>query len=119
MAVLGIWMPVEIIQSDELTPQEKFIYCEILQLSTTKDGCYAGNNHFAELLNISRNAASKAISRLAKKEYIEVTLTDRNHTRLLAPKKNLPAPKKHSTAPKWRESKDNKQVINNKRRYYI
>lgn len=115
MARLGIWVPVEILQDDNLTVTERFILSEIAQLSSLEDGCYASNNHFASLINITRQSASRAIKTLAEKGYIssEIIAGTRNHSRVI--KLIMPSIKTlHPLASKRLETKGNKH--NNKQR---
>ena len=99
----GIWLSIELLHDTSLTMQEKLILSEIKQLSEldTKQ-CYASNEHFAKLLNISKKSASNTISSLVKKDKITVELSSRNHKRLLSTKDGQPSTKDG-------ESKDNKQ----------
>ena len=62
----GIWIPAEIWNDKDLTIQEKFVLAEIDSFSGP-EGCFAMNNHFAELLTLSPNRCSAIITNLEKK----------------------------------------------------
>jgi len=109
MATKGIWVPIEILRDHSLTMQEKLVLLEIGQLMELDNKqCYASNEHFAKLLNVSRKSVSNTISNLVKKGEISVELSDRNHKRLLSIKSGQPSIKSGQPSIKSGESKDNK-----------
>ncbi len=109
MATKGIWIPIEILRDHSLTMQEKLVLMEIGQLMELDNKqCYASNEHFAKLLNVSRKSVSNTISNLVKKGEISVELSDRNHKRLLSIKSGHLSIKSGQSSIKSGESKDSK-----------
>jgi hypothetical protein len=71
----GIWIPKEIWLHEELTIKEKTFLAEINSLiPDDKEYCWASNEHFAQFSGLSKNAASKTISTLKNKGFIDVEL---------------------------------------------
>ena len=69
----GVWIPKELYLNNTLTWNEKIILIEIDSLS--KNGkCFASNQHFANLLGISKKRVETIISELRKKGYITSVL---------------------------------------------
>ena len=67
----GIWITKEIWLSKELTLQEKVFIAEIDSLDNPeKGGCFAGNDHFSELFNLSTSRVSDIIKSLVAKQMI-------------------------------------------------
>ena len=111
MATKGIWIPVEILRDHSLTMQEKLILMEIHQLTELDNNqCYASNEHFSKMLDISKKSVSNTISNLVKKGRIGVELSDRNHKRLLSIKDGHLSIKDGHLSIKDGESKDNKTI---------
>lgn len=79
----GIWLPIEIIQDNNITWLEKILLMEINQLCMLDKGCIASNEHFAELLGMKKNNISRSIHSLESKKYITVEVSNRNHTRVI------------------------------------
>lgn len=105
---------VEILRDQNLTPIEKLILGEIEALSSLEHGCIASNQHFSELLGIKKESASRSISALVSKGYInsEIENGSRNHNRMLTLNKLLFDPKQNVITPltKCLETKGNKQT---------
>ena len=113
MATKGIWIPIEVLQDHNLTMQEKFVLVEIYQLiELDTNQCYASNEHFATLLNISKKSVSNVVSSLVKKGKITVELSDRNHKRLLSIKDGHLSTKDGHPSIKDGQSKDNNSINN-------
>lgn len=53
-----------------LCPNAKLMYCEITALCNSMGACWANNNYFAELYNVSTKSISNWISQLEKNLYI-------------------------------------------------
>lgn len=85
----GVWIPIEIIHDTSLTWLERMILMEINQLSMLKKGCVAHNDHFAGLFGIKKESASRVINSLKDKNYIEVSIKNRNHSRVITINKML------------------------------
>ena len=76
----GVWIPKEIWLDEELSWMEKLFLTEIDALVTNGE-CFATNEHFAKFFKLSKDRASKIISSLAKKEYIEIKLVYKEGTK--------------------------------------
>jgi len=112
MATRFITISIEIMHDKNLTANQKFILAEIEQLSQLEHGCYAHNQHFADLIGIAKESVSRSINDMANKGYISVEITNgsRNHERLLTLNKMLRPPKQNVKTPltKHQETKGNK-----------
>ncbi len=76
----GIWIPKEIWLSKELTLQEKVFLVEIDSLDNN-NGCYAGNQYFAEFFGISKTRVSLVVKSLQEKGYIKSTIIYKEGTK--------------------------------------
>lgn len=65
----GVWIPRELYENTELSWNEKIILIEIDSLSKNGE-CFASNQHFADLLGISKKRVEALISELRKNGYI-------------------------------------------------
>jgi len=112
MATRFITISIEIMHVKNLTANQKFILAEIEQLSQLEHGCYAHNQHFADLIGMAKESVSRSIKDLEDKGYISVKITNgsRNHERLLTLNKMLRPPKQNVKTPltKHQETKENK-----------
>ena len=63
-------IPAFIRYDKDLQPNAKLLYGEITALSNEKGFCWAENEYFANLYNVSKTSISKWISCLIKKQYI-------------------------------------------------
>jgi hypothetical protein len=70
----GIWIPVEIINDNNLDWINKVLLSEIISYSKMEMGCIASNETFGELLHMHRGNVSKRIAFLVEEGYIDVTL---------------------------------------------
>jgi len=66
----GIWIPKELMADKNLDWTNKALLAEIMNLSELEKGCYASNEHFAQLLGIGKSSVSKRITQLQKMGYI-------------------------------------------------
>ena len=66
----GIWIPVELMENNELDWTNKILLSEICSLDELPDGCFASNEYFGGLLGISKASASKRITKLTNLGYI-------------------------------------------------
>jgi helix-turn-helix protein len=85
----GLWISAEIMAEKRLNMTEKALLAEIHNLAQLGE-CFAGNEHFAEVLGFKKNWISKLISDLKDKGYLFVTFTYKTGTkeiekRLLTP----------------------------------
>lgn len=60
----GLWIPIEILEIKGLSGTDKIILSEIYSLCSLKDGCYASNSYFGNLLKMTSGGASKKITKL-------------------------------------------------------
>ena len=79
----GVWIPYEILQSDELTSTEKILYAEIYYLDNPYTHCTASNEHLAKFLGISESGLKKCLTHLRSLGYIE-TISFDGRNRVLA-----------------------------------
>lgn len=68
----GIFIKIEIMINENLDWCNKALMQEIMNLNNLKDGCYASDQHFADLLHISRQATNKRINQLSNLGYISL-----------------------------------------------
>jgi hypothetical protein len=112
MAKRFITVSIEIMHDSNLNQSQKFILAEIEQLSQLDKGCIATNNHFSELIGITKENVSKNINDLEKKGYIAIELAKgtRNHTRIITLTKIVTPPYQNSNPPlsKQQETKENR-----------
>lgn len=73
-AFKGIWIPVEIWKSENLSITEKIFLAEIESLSKNKNGCFASNTYFSKFFKLSKSRVSGIISELVKKDYLHIFL---------------------------------------------
>lgn len=66
-------IPAEVRYSD-LKPNAKLLYGEITALSSKEGYCFATNNYFAKLYNVTKNTVSLWVSQLHKAGFISVEL---------------------------------------------
>ena len=118
----GFWIPRELLLNKELTMTQKLIFVEIQSLAMLDKGCVASNNHFSQLIGITKPAASRAINALQEKGYISVVIKNRNHDRKISITKMVTPSIKLVTSdtkmvtevlPKCEESKETNTVLNN------
>lgn len=88
----GIWIPIEIIEDDNLDWLNKVLLSEIISYSKLPLGCIASNEKFGELLNIHRGNVSKRISYLVENEYIQIIVINKSKNksmRTIIPHKDI------------------------------
>ena len=69
-------IPIEIWNLSELHPNERVLLAEVASFDENGRECWAGNDHFADLLNVAQSTARDYIDRL-----IELGYVDREGTR--------------------------------------
>ena len=121
----GVWIPKELWLDNTLKPTEKFFLLEIDSLDG-EAGCYAANQHFAELFNLSKGRCSQIISTLEKNGLIKVELiykgkevekrTIKVVNKLKTPlkKTNRPPLRKHTDPPLINAQENNTKSNNTK-----
>ena len=73
--------PANVRYDRNLTPNAKLLYGEITALCNKEGFCWATNNYFAELYNVSKTSVSKWISQLEQYGYIKTTLKYKKDTK--------------------------------------
>lgn len=68
----GIWIPKELWQDNRLTIFEKCLAAEIDSLDHPARHCYAGNDHFSSLFQMSERTISQGIAKLKALGIIEI-----------------------------------------------
>ena len=64
-------LPAEVRYDNSLTDSEKLLYSEITSLSNQNGYCWASNQYFADLYDVTKKTISRRISNLVKKDYLE------------------------------------------------
>ena len=71
----GVWIPKEIWHLKDLNITEKIVLSMVNTLSEQDEWCFANNEYFAKLLNLSKGRVSKIINILVKKGYLETNFS--------------------------------------------
>lgn len=66
----GMFIPIELIENNELNWENKALLTEIISLSKLPDGCYISNQKLAKLVGINRSAIIRRINFLVDNGYI-------------------------------------------------
>lgn len=74
-------IPASVRYDNELRPNEKLMYGEITALANSTGECWASNNYFAELYDVTPQAVSGWINDLKRKGYIEVDIIYKDNTK--------------------------------------
>ena len=98
------------VRYSNLKPNAKLLYGEITALSNKLGYCYATNNYFAELYNVSKNTISSWLSDLKKLGFITIDV-ERNERKQII-KRCIGITKKMDT-PLHEKMKGNSTRINN------
>lgn len=67
-------LPANVRYDTDLTPNAKLLYAEITSLCNDKGYCWAKNEYFAELYNVSDRAIQKWLVQLSQKNYITINM---------------------------------------------
>jgi len=71
----GLWIPAEVILSDELTSTDKLIFGIVQNLAYSEVGCWASNNFIGVRARISKQSVSKSISKLIELNFLIAQFT--------------------------------------------
>jgi len=71
--IKGVWIPIDIWDNETLNWTEKILLVQIDSYTSKETSCFFSNEYIAKLLKISVTQASRTISSLMKKGYIEQT----------------------------------------------
>lgn len=120
MATEFITVSIDVMHNKDFNQSQKFIYSEIKQLHQLDHGCFASNEHFAELIGITKENVSKNLRDLESKGYISIVIKNgsRNRGRKITLIKTVSLtktvfdPYQSSISPlsKQQETKDNKTI---------
>ena len=72
----GIWIPIEIWESKDLTWNEKILFLEIDSFTSKDKDCFFSNEYIANLLGVTENSANRILSSLISKGYVIKTSFD-------------------------------------------
>ena len=87
----GLWMPSEILINNKLYDKEKIILSMIIYLSKDKGYCFATNNYFSDILNVTVVSISRIINSLKKKEYIKVNMNYKSNSKEIENRQIIPS----------------------------
>lgn len=121
-------IPANVRYDKDLAPNAKLLYGEITALCNEKGYCWASNQYFAELYNVSDRTIKNWISQLADKGYIQRSVKYREGTKEIEQRKlfigrennfttsgnYVPDPRENNfTTPSEKNFLDNNTSINN------
>lgn len=121
-------IPANVRYDKDLVPNAKLLYGEITVLCNEKGYCWASNQYFAELYNVSDRTIKNWISKLADKGYIQRSVKYREGTKEIEQRKlfigrennfttsgnYVPDPRENNfTTPSEKNFLDNNTSINN------
>ena len=109
-------IPANVRYDKDLKANEKLLYGEITCLTQANGKCFASNDYFAKLYNVSKTSISKWISNLVKKGYLKSQIVYKTGTKQIDNRYltivNDPIEEKLNT-PIEEKLKDNSTSINN------
>jgi len=76
-------LPAEVRYNNNLTANEKLLYSEITALTGKTGECWASNEYFATLYNVTIRSIQRMISDLKKEQLIEIQLIKNQETNLV------------------------------------
>lgn len=91
----GLWMPADILINGKLTDKEKIILSMIIYLSKENGYCFATNNYFADILNVTVVSISRIINSLKKKKYIEINMKYKSNSKEIENRQIIPVVNKY------------------------
>lgn len=74
-------IPADVRYNELITPNSKLLYAEITALADKKGFCWANNEYFSQLYNVSKTSISKWVSQLEKEGYIDTHLIYKEGTK--------------------------------------
>ena len=87
----GLWMPSEILINNKLSDKEKIILSMIIYLSKDKGYCFATNNYFSDILNVTVISISRIINSLKKKNYIKINMNYKSNSKEIENRQIIPS----------------------------
>ena len=106
-------IPANVRYDKDLVPNAKLLYGEITALCNEKGYCWATNQYFAELYNVSDRTIKNWISQLADKGYIQRSVKYREGTKEIEQRKLFICRENNFTTPSEKNFLDNNTSINN------
>ena len=86
----GLWIPVEVLLNKDLSDKEKIILSMIIYLSKDKGYCFATNNYFSDILNVTVVSISRIINSLKKKNYIKINMNYKSNSKEIENRQIIP-----------------------------
>ena len=86
----GLWIPVEILLNENLSDKEKIILSMVMYLSKDKGYCFATNNYFSDILNVTVVSTSRIINSLKKKNYIKINMNYKSNSKEIENRQIIP-----------------------------
>ena len=87
----GLWMPSERLINNKLSDKEKIILSMIIYLSKDKGYCFATNNYFSDILNVTVVSISIIINSLKKKNYIKINMNYKSNSKEIENRQIIPS----------------------------
>lgn len=87
----GLWMPSERLINNKLSDKEKIILSMIIYLSKDKGYCFATNNYFSDILNVTVVSISRIINSLKKKNYIKINMNYKSNLKEIENRQIIPS----------------------------
>lgn len=106
-------IPANVRYDKDLVPNAKLLYGEITALCNEKGYCWASNQYFAELYNVSDRTIKNWISQLVDKGYIQRSVKYREGTKEIEQRKLFIGSEHNFTTPSEKNFLDNNTSINN------
>jgi len=82
-----VWIPVEVLQCEELSATDKMIFAVIGLLSSGGVGCIASNSAIGDTLNVGKQTASNSIAKLTKLKFVESAYSGKKVRKLTIPQR--------------------------------
>ena len=76
--------------NEELSDKEKIILSMVLYLSKDTGHCFATNNYFSDILNVTVVSISRIINSLKKKNYIKVNMKYKSNSKEIENRQIIP-----------------------------
>ena len=76
--------------NEELSDKEKIILSMVLYLSKDTGHCFATNNYFSDILNVTVVSISRIINSLKKKNYIKVDMKYKSNSKEIENRQIIP-----------------------------
>ena len=89
----GLWILAEILLDEKITDKEKLILSMIIYLSKDKGYCFATNNYFSDILNVTVVSVSRIINSLKKKKYIKINMNYKSNSKEIENRQIIPLKK--------------------------